>query len=257
MLCSAQSKRIPDINTKLHFLNEELQNSTISVGPAVSTISSSPYACSRKLHERIQVLGLARKLMHALPREVNSIVYNTFFDDIYTIGAATLRLENVHRTRWCTPRVLSIPRPAALAAKAAKNLRWLAKRVPPRVHIANTRLHLNGWHTGRRYQRRNESCKFCKNIQAEDSIEHLLFCPAVHDLFPVRMKIGNPARVPVAHFFMFQPDGKHKMVFALMVYAIYAVHNEFRHSNDHRQFKLCVYRMLGDINVRLEIKRAF
>ena len=160
ILYSAQGKHNPDFNTKLHFLNEELQSNAIPVGSAVFTISSSPYSCSRRLHEQMQMLGLARKLMHALPREVNSIVYNTFFDDIYTIGAATLRLENVYRTRWCTPRVLSLLRPAALAAKAAKNLRWLAKRVPPRVHIANTRLHLNGWHTGRRYQRRNESCKF-------------------------------------------------------------------------------------------------
>ena len=97
---------------------------------------------------------------------------------------------------------------------------------------------------------------FCNNASAVDSIEHFIHCPAVHDLYPMRWKAGQPPRVPAAHFFLFRLDNKSRVAFALMNYATYAVHNSFRHSNVHTDFKLCVYRMLGDIPFKLEVKKA-
>ena len=75
-------------------------------------------------------------------------------------------------------------------------------------------------------------------------------------MFPIRLKSGSPARIPVSHLFLHQLDGRHKIVYALMVYAIYAVHNDFRHNANKQDFTKCVYRVPGDVNVRLEIRRA-
>ena len=210
----------------------------------------------RILHDRVQKVGLQQALVKATPIEANRIVYDMFFKDVYENGAAVKRLEEVYRHRWCKPHLLSSYRPSALACSAARNLRWLAKRVPPRVHIANTRFQFNGWHTGRRYQKRDTPCYFCRNPKAEDSIEHLLFCPAVHAIFPGHLKRGTPARVPVECFFLHGLDGRHRVVFAIILYAIYSVHNDFRHTHDRRDFKLCVQRTASDIQMRLEVRRA-
>ena len=145
---------------------------------------------------------------------------------------------------------------AGVVTTTCKHLRWLSRRVPPRVHIANTRFHFNGWHTRRRYQNRLElSCMFCK--AGEDSIEHFLFCPAIQQLFPSYLKTGNPPKVPVASFFLRGLDGRHRVTFAVVIYAIYCIHNEFRHSTDHSDFKRCVLRAIADVPLRPEFTKAW
>ena len=62
--------------------------------------------------------------------------------------------------------------------------------------------------------------------------------------------------LPVAHVFLHQIDGRHKIVYAIRVSAIYAVHNEFRRNTNRNDFKKCVYREERNFNVRLEVKRA-
>ena len=135
-------------------------------------------------------------------------------------------------------------------------LKWLSRRVPPRVHIANTRFHFNGWHTRRRYQNRQDlSCMFCK--AGEDSIEHFVHCKAIQQLFPSYLRTGNPPKVPVANFFLRGLDGRHRLTFALVIYAIYRIHNEFRHSSDHTDFKRCCLRIITDVPLRPEFVLAW
>ena len=87
------------------------------------------------------------------------------------------KLTTIYKNRWCKPHLVNENSIAAVAMTACKYLRWLSRRVPPRVQIANTRFHFNAFHTLRRYQNRQVgSCMFCK--VGEDSIEHfvLLSC---------------------------------------------------------------------------------
>ena len=125
------------------------------------------------------------------------------------------------------------------------------------MQIANIRFHLNGWHTGRRYQNRDKThCLFCKDKDADDSIEHFVHCPAIQSLFPQHMKQGPRSRVPVSSFFLRQLDGRHRLTFALLVYALYAVHNDFRNSTNHQDFARCVFHNLAEAKVRREICTA-
>ena len=131
-----------------------------------------------------------------------------------------VRLEEVYHKRWCKSAVLNIPQPRKLAENAAKHLQWISKRLPPRVQLACVRFQFNGWHTGRRYQRRDTPCMFCNNINAMDSIEHIIRCDAIQDLFPPSMKTNHANRVPPSHFFFYGLDGRHRLAVALMLYAI-------------------------------------
>ena len=96
---------------------------------------------------------------------------------------------------------------------------------------------------------------FCQ--RGEDSIEHIVHCQAVNSLFPSYLKKVNPPKVPVANFFLRELDGKHRLIFALVVYGIYAVHNGFRHSTNHSEFKRRVMRMIADVTLRPAFTKAW
>ena len=174
---------------------------------------------------------------------INKAIYTCVFDDIYRKHASITRLEEVYRLRWCKQHMLNVPQPRKLADNAARQLRWISKRLPPRVQIACVRFHFNGWHTGRRYQKRDSTqCLFCKL--------------AVHDLFPNALKTDAANRVPVKHFFLLGLDGRHRLTFALILYALFAVHNDFRHSKNHTDFKTRVFQTVFDTNINPSIRRA-
>ena len=162
-------------------------------------------------------------------------------------------MEECYRFRWC--RLLGNPTPGKLAFSAATQLKWIGKRLPSRVHLANVRFHFNGWHTARRYQRRHgSSCPFCKNESAEDSIEHFVYCPAVHGLFPESWKSGNPPRIPLRNLFLFGLSGEQRLAVALIMYALYSVHNEYRHSNHRHDFKNTVFRIIAEVYLQPRLK---
>jgi len=131
---------------------------------------------------------------------INKTAYNMFFVSFNKNRAAVLRLEEVYRKRWSTFTILHLPQPHKLAKSAAKQLRWISKRLPARVHRACVRFQFNGWHAGRRYQRRDPCCMFCKTGDAEDSIEHFIYCNAIQDLFLSPMKAYHANGVPPSHF---------------------------------------------------------
>jgi len=261
-LCfAAIPKHVPDFMTKLctleHCVGENIALGTFGTIPTV--IKNSPYACCRIVYQKAVNLKIPEHLAALQPSEIASInktTYNMFFDSIYKKRAAVVRLEEVYRKRWCAYAILNIPQPRKLAENAAKQLRWISKRLPPRVHLACVRFQFNGWHTGRRYQRRDSRCMFCKTGEAEDRIEHFIYCNAIQDLFPSSMKMHHANRVPPSHFFLQGLDGRHRLTFALILYAVYTVHNEFRHSDNHTDFKRCVMTSLLDVSVNKQIRKA-
>ena len=136
-----------------------------------------------------------------------------FLDSLHAKGAVQEVLRSQYKQRWCAPslitvrlagrsiRFLSDAMWSRLTSKACKNLVWLSRGVPARVHLANLRLHFNGWHTSARYQQRaGSTCLFCSQEGSEDSLEHILVCPFIHSLLPHNLKKGAPPRLPIKHF---------------------------------------------------------
>jgi len=257
MLYNATLKHVPDFATKLLVLEETWKSGSLNCAAASHAINNSPYTHCRIVRTVADRVSIPQKLQAAPDiLHLNRIIYDAFHDNIYKHGATITRLKSVYAKRWCKPHLISDKNVAGITLTAVKYLKWLARRVPPRVHIANTRFHFNGWHTKRRYQNRaDKSCMFCK--LGEDSIEHFVHCQTVNSLLPSYLKKGNPPKVPVAHFFLRDLDGKHRIIFALIVYGIYAIHNEFRHSTDHSDFKRCVLRVIADVPLRPEFTKAW
>ncbi len=81
----------------------------------------------------------------------------------------------------------------------------------------------NGWHTCRRYQRRDVKCLFCDNSEAEDSIEHFVHCDRVQDSFLDALKKGETLKVPTPSFFLMGLDGKQRIAMALVIFALCTV----------------------------------
>ena len=143
-----------------------------------------------------------------------------------------------------------------LTTRAIKHLKWLGKRVPPRVHQANIRLHLNGWHTKRRYQE-DGCCEFCGKKGSEDSIEHFFYCSIVQDLLPAALKLGSPARAPISTFFLFGLDGKTRILMALYVFGIYTLHNKIRHSKETRELRHSLHSIISSVPLHADIRKAW
>ena len=116
-----------------------------------------------------------------------------FFNILHKEGDARVVLIKRYRGRWCAPDFVQTRLRLApviwhqIRMVACKNLLWLGRRVPSRVHLPNIRLHYNGWLTARRYQARVDSkCVFCNDNASEDSIAHILKCEFVQSPFPNR-----------------------------------------------------------------------
>ena len=128
----------------------------------------------------------------------------------------------------------------------------------PRVHTSNVRLHFNAWHTEARYQRRLGSiCLLCQQEDSEDSIEHILRCPFINDLFPASLKKGYPPRVPPKTFFLYGLDRKHQMAVSLMVHAIYTMHNSIRHNPHHSEVRKTIARIAGEVHLSWSFRNAW
>ena len=178
-------------------------------------------------------------------------VYDTIFDVVHPVGSVHARLEQSYKLRWCKPHLVNCPKPARLAEAAITRLEWLSSKVPPRVHLACIRLQFNAWHTRRRYQCRDSSsmCWFCTNKEAEDSLEHILLCPAVHDLLPQRLKKGAPAKVSVRTFFLFELNNNDKLLMAFFIYGLYSLHNMYRHSTDRHNHRKTLHKIVCDLPI--------
>ena len=144
-----------------------------------------------------------------------------------------------------------------LAFTACSNLKWLSTRVPSRVHLANVRLHFNGWHSERRYQVRDSTCRLCRKEGCEDSLEHFLVCDFVHGCFPDSWKSGVPGRIAVGRFFLLGMPEEDMIVMSIFLFALYSVCNELRHCNIHSELKHSLWRAMGEIYLRPRTKQAW
>ena len=75
-----------------------------------------------------------------------------------------------------------------LSDRAIGRLAWLSQHVPSRVHIANVRLHLNAWHTKRRYQQKGEIQSYFCGKYVVDSLEHIFHCDLIRLVFPIKWR---------------------------------------------------------------------
>ena len=63
--------------------------------------------------------------------------------------------------------------------------------------------------------------------------------------------------MPVKHFFLFGLDGKHKLAFGLMVYALYTMHNDLRHNPDRTELRQCIMRIAGEVRLQTSHRRVW
>ena len=148
MLYNATLKHVPDFVSNLLVLDEAWKNGNLNVAAASHTITNSPYAYCRIVRTVADRVRIPPKLQAAPDNlHVNRIIYEAFHSNIYTSGATITKLKSVYTKRWCKPHLISDKNVAGITLTKVKCLKWLARRVPPRVHIANTRFHFNGWHT--------------------------------------------------------------------------------------------------------------
>ena len=176
-------------------------------------------------------------------KELRQDVYVAVFDHIHPKIYLYERFDEVYRLRWCKKQNLNDPRARVLSERAIRRLLWLAGHFPPRAHAANVRLHLNAWHTNRRYQSRKYSpCCFCK-ADVIDSIEHILWCPSLQSLFPAAWR-GNKAKC----FFLAGPAEDEILLGGMLVYGIYAFHCFARHSCDTSESNDAIIRLITEVS---------
>ena len=130
--------------------------------------------------------------------------------------------------------------------KSIRALKWLASKVPPRVHNANVRLQLNAFHTARRYQHESR-CLFCNHVHSEDSLEHILVCKEIQTVFPQHLKEGSPPRLPLGYWFLQRGPPSTQILMGCIVFALYQLHNSFRHGGPKGVLKDQLFKLLVDI----------
>ena len=139
-----------------------------------------------------------------------------------------------------------------IANTAISNLLWLSHYVPPRVMLSNARVHLNGWHTRRRYQEKGV-CLFC--AREEDSLEHYFTCSSIRAVFPRKLRRELSQKAFVGYWFLFTLRKPDKILMALYIHAIYSMQNTIRHRHKVSELRLSIERIVLDIPLRPDIQR--
>ena len=261
-------KFLADYVSKLDVLLQAASEGESTLVEVARVVYSSPPMHSKNVMAEAIRLKYQQLVCKARIRtDVNKIAYNMFFDATHAKHSLLSTLREVMRNRWCKCGFIRLPvlsgssREALLgvvAQRSLSKLRLLSKWVPPRVHNSNVRLHFNGWHTEARYQRRLGSvCMFCRGEDSEDSIEHILRCPFIHNLFPASLKKGYPPRVPPKTFFLYGLDKQHQMAVSLMVHAIYSMHNNLRHDPHHGEVRQTMARIAQEVGVSWSFRNAW
>ena len=258
----AMLRFVPDWATKLSILDAAFSGGCRSLARGSKVIRNSPLWTCRTVFDLAENTGLMRSTKPLHPKQtVHQLAYEHFFNHVHPSGAAQERIDVCFRNRWRHLYLFNVYDIPKTTARTCKNLRWLAKRVPPRVHIANVRFVCNGWHTARRYQNRvGSQCLFCCVQGCEDSIEHIVHCKTVRSLFPTSLLRGSPPELPVGAFFMLGLEGKERMAMALVIFALYTLHNELRHSSTSirpQDFRKCIYRIVAEVDMHHAFKAAW
>ena len=278
--CPVSACKALCLNTTCKFANDYVSKLDMLLGAAsqgeatlvdvARVIYSSPLMHSKCVMAEAYHLNYQQKIRKAkIKTDVNKIAYSMFFEHTHPKNSLLQTLKEVMRNRWSKCGFIRLPvisesrwsHEALLhivAQRSLTKLRLLSKWVPPRVHISNVRLLFNGWHTEARYQRRLGSvCLFCQREDSEDSIEHILRCPFIHDMFPSYLKKGYPPRVAPKTFFLYGLDKKHQMAVGLMVHCIYTMHNCIRHNPHHAEVRKTIARIAGELHLSWSFRNAW
>ena len=147
-LCFQSAARfLPDYNCKIQELITASVNGPLTMGRSIDLIKASPIWHSRAVHKIAHQLNYQGFVVKApVLTKVSKIAYHMFHDSFHPPGATYYRLEEVYQERWCKSVLLG-GHVQYLTYTACENLKWLSRRVPSKVHLANVRLHFNGWHT--------------------------------------------------------------------------------------------------------------
>ena len=117
--------------------------------------------------------------------------------------------------------------------------------------MSNVRLHLNAWHTNRRYQIVDDrGCKFC--LKGHDSLEHFFKCPSISAVLPAILKVNGI--VPVQTWLLKSDFKQHRLLMALYIHALYNVHNMYRNKADRQEFRQTVENLVLGIPLKPKLQ---
>jgi len=258
LACTFQgtSKFVSDYKLMISRLADVSCSGPIPVRRCWEVIRFSAASQSKQVHDRADELRYKELCAKAPIRtKVHHIAYHMFLDHLHPTSACYYRVLDAYHNRWCKDIFVG-GNEQYLAHTACLNLKWLSTQVPARVHLANVRLHLNGWHTERRYQR-NSVCRFCEIADSEDSIEHFVRCSWVSSFFPRSLQVEAPGRISHALLFLFGVGESEKIAISIFNFGLYTVCNELRHSNNKRDLKLTLKRIMGEIYMRPAVLQAW
>jgi hypothetical protein len=179
-----------------------------------------------------------------------------FSDCFHPPGATYCKLGSIYRDRW-VKSVLYEGYVPFLTYTACSNLKWLSTKVPARVHLANVRLHFNGWHTERRYQRKHSVCTFCKLHGSEDSLEHYFKCSFVNNRFPRDWKVAGSQTIEACKFVLLRLSDNEKIVMSVFNYALYNMSNFLRHVDARSDLNHTLYRIMGEVYLKPSVRKTF
>ena len=218
--------------SKISELHNSWTCSCLGLDSATRIIDVSPFTQFSKFTSFANDKGLTLKLTQPDKGGIVQQLYKLLLPTYCKTGSFACLLEKNYRNRWCKPNLLGPLTYHKITPRILLKLRFLSTRIPPKVLLANVRMHLNGFHTARRYQK-NRPCLFCKQPYSTDSLEHILICHKLRDLFHDSWHNNFVRRL-----FLVDGDGKECITHAFAVYAIYCLHNEMRHTNTPNEVAL-------------------
>ena len=251
------AQHLPDFSVKIQGLVLASCDGPFRVGQISEIVKASPAWHSKMVHGMADALQY-RALCARAPIyiHVHNIAYNMFFDKIHPLGATYYRLEAIYSQRWVQSVLIGGHVPY-LTFTACENLKWLSLQVPARVHLANVRLHFNGWHTDRRYQDKHTQCRFCRDEHSEDSLEHYMICTWVNSCFPPHWKTGSPPQVQSSRFFLLCLPQQEVITMSVFHFALYSVCNELRHCNIRSDLKHCLWRAMREVYLKPAVRKVW
>ena len=242
-----------DFMTKYYTLSRLVGILPFQLGTKV--LHDSPAASCKLVHTFMQQPGVMREFRETVPLVgPATAAYRAIFKVIHSAGSVECLFDSRYRERWIKKKIISSSKVVGSSTAAIANLKWLSQHVPPRVHLSNIRLHLNGWHTAARYQQKLR-CVFCSNPRAEDRLEHILVCPVIQQAMPAQLRSASDGRVTADTLFLFGLSKPDRLLAALYVHAIYTLHNTYRHTPDRGELRQAVERIILDIPLNSKLRK--
>ena len=171
----------------------------------------------------------ARKILRDAPLPAGSLVQAHFLKMLENRRVLFPCPEVMWDRRLVRWRTLESCPPAAhiIRGRVTRTLQKVSC-MPPSTRWAVVRLWLNGWCTGRRFQK-PAACTFCGKM--EDSIEHFARCPVVREVGNLKLSLGLSSSDPLRFLLL---DGAEREAtiwcrHAAYIHAVFSAHNACRH----------------------------